>query len=271
MTDQLLSLLSGEQIKELGLVEHGGEGFFRASTYDLSIGEIIPHGGIPSDKSTFLLAPGGMVRVISAEDLRLPDTITGHVLLKNQLCTQGVLAISIGVVDPGFVGPISSTLINFGRETCEVKKGDPFLRVSFFRCPQSERAKNSQKHTREGYLQRVRQEVLAYSGPTFLNMDAMTTKAAEKAFTSFKEGVIGGATVFGIVLALLAIFAPLGASWVDRYVTTHDQHDSQMEQKIENEVDARYEVRLKALSDQIDKLNQKSAATGQKNASANRQ
>jgi hypothetical protein len=68
-----------------------------------------------------------MVRVVSRESLRLPDTITGHVLLKNELCTKGVLAINIGVVDPGFNGPISSTLINFGRETCSVEKGTHYV------------------------------------------------------------------------------------------------------------------------------------------------
>lgn len=269
MDDQQLSLLSGEEIKELRLVEDAEDACFRASTYDLSIAEIIPSGGIPWENSKFSLSPGGMVRVVSKEYLRLPETITAHVLLKNQLCTQGVLAISIGVIDPGFEGPISSTLINFGRETCEIKKGDCFLRASFFRCPFSEKVKTAQKHTRSGYLQRVRQEVLAYSGPTFLNMEAMTTKAAEKAFQSFKEGVLVWATLWGIVLAALAIFAPLGASLVDKYVTRSEQHDAQMEQKIEKEVESRYESRLNALTEQIQKL--KPASTGQRNATTNRQ
>ena len=95
MSDQFLSLLSGEEIKQLGLVEDAREDLYRASTYDLSIEEIIPSGGIMPEGSKFPLSPGGMVRVISKEFLKLPDTVTGHVLLKNQLCTQGVLAISI--------------------------------------------------------------------------------------------------------------------------------------------------------------------------------
>jgi deoxycytidine triphosphate deaminase len=257
MADQLLSLLSGEQIKEEALVEGGDEGLFRASTYDLSIGEIIPCGGIPSSEPAFLLAPSGMVRVISKESLHLPDTITGHVLLKNQLCTQGVLAISIGIVDPGFEGPISSTLINFGREKCEIKKGDPFLRVSFLRCPPSGKAQKSQKHSREGYLQRVRQEVLAYSGPTFLNMDTIATNAAEQAFVSFRDGLVVWATLVAVLIAIIAIFAPLGASFVDRQVTSKEQHDVQMKQAIEKDVEERYENRLKTLSDEIDAINQK--------------
>lgn len=270
MNDQLLSLLSGEQIKQESLVKSAEEGLYRASTYDLSIGQIIPSGGITFDGPKFLLPSGGMVRVISKEGLCLPTTVTGHVLLKNKLCTQGVLALSIGVVDPGFEGPISSTLINFGRETCEIKRGDAFLRVSFFRCMQSEKAK-SEKHTREGYVQQVRQDVLAYSAPTFLNMDVMTTKAAKKAFKSFQKSVLWWATIFGFLIAFLAIFAPLGASFVDKSITAHEQDQTQMEIRIQSEVEARYDSRLKALSDQINELNQRTGATGKANAVKNRQ
>lgn len=123
-----------------------------------------------------------MVRVISRETLHLPDTITGHVLLKNDLCTRGVLAINIGVVDPGFEGPISSTLINFGRNKFPVEKDTPFLRVSFHRCPSSPQAKHSVKYDRPAYLKRVKQEVLAYSGSSFLNMEATADEAAKKSF-----------------------------------------------------------------------------------------
>jgi hypothetical protein len=131
-------------------------------------------------------------------------------------------------------------------------------------------AKKSQKHTREDYIRRVRQEVLAYSGPTFLNMDTMTTRAAEKAFSSFKEEVIAWATVFGVVLALLAIFAPLGASYVDKFVSSKHDHDVQMEQRIAKDVEAQYEARLKSLSDQVEQLSKKPAPSGSADANANR-
>ncbi len=271
MADQQLSLLSGEEIKTGALVEQGEEKLFRASTYDLSVGDIIPSGAGISGDSKYSLPPGGMVRVVSKESLKLPDTVTGHVLLKNELCTRGVLAINIGVVDPGFEGPISSTLINFGREACVVEKGTPFLRVSFHRCPQSPKAKASAKYDRETYLKRVKQEVLAYSGPTFLNMDAMTAKAAEKAFVSFKEGLVLWATLVAVLLALLAIFAPLGASYVEKYVVAREQRETQIEQAVEKKLEERYENRLKALSDQVEELRKATEKPGQRNAPTGKQ
>jgi dUTPase len=254
MATPSLSLLSGEEIKSLKLVENSSDdNLYRASTYDLSIGEIIPAGSV-SGGSEYRLPSGGTVRVVSKELLKMPNEITGHALLKNELCRKGVLAINIGVIDPGFEGPISSILINFGRESVVVKQGDPFMRISFHRCPASPKAAKGAKYNREQYISNVRQEVAAYMAPTFLNMEETTKKAAEKAFVSFKEGLVIWATLVAVLLAGLAIFAPLGASYVDKYVTARDQRETELEQKIEKKVEESYEGRLKALSDQVQEL-----------------
>src|SRR5205823_6558568 len=110
MSIPTLSLLSGEDIKSLNLIQDStNDNLYRASTYDLSIGEIIPS-GYWSGGSEYKLPSGGTVRVVSKESLKLPNDITGHALLKNELCRKGVLAINIGVIDPGFEGPLSSIL-----------------------------------------------------------------------------------------------------------------------------------------------------------------
>ncbi|HEY1580485.1 MAG TPA: hypothetical protein VGF82_25770 [Terracidiphilus sp.] len=254
MATQPLSLLSGEEIKSLALIENSAdENLYRASTYDLSIGEIIP-AGPASGGSEYNLPPGGTVRVVSKESLKLPNNITGHALLKNELCRKGVLALNIGVIDPGFQGPISSTLINFGRGDFAVKQGDPFLRISFHRCPPSSKADKSAKYDRKDYISRVKDEVAAYMTPTFLNVEATAAKAAKTAFGSFKEGLVLWATIVTVLLAALAIFAPWGASLMDKYVVARDQRELQLEQTIEKKVEERYENRLKALSDQVEEL-----------------
>ncbi len=255
MAAQPLCLLTGEEIVSENLVEGGEDRLFRATTYDLSVGDIIPADGEVCGQAKYSLPPGGMVRVISKEVLRLPPTITGHVLLKNALCSRGVLAINIGVVDPGFEGPISSTLINFGRRKYDVTKGIPFLRVSFFRCPESPRAARSKRYDRRTYLEKVSEEVLAYSGPKFLNLDELTAKAAETAFGSFKDSLVLWGGLVAVLLALLAIFAPLGASFVDKYLASQDQQ--KLEERIKDD-----ESRIKDLSDQIRYLKNNSDAPG---------
>jgi dUTPase len=258
-----LSLLSGEEIKSMKLVENSSDdNLYRASTYDLSIGEIIPARSSVAVGSSFSLPPGGTVRVVSKETLKLPGDITGHALLKNELCRKGVLAINIGVIDPGFEGPLSSILINFGEKDFVVKPGAPFLRISFHRCPVSPKAAKSFKYTREQYISNVRDEVAAYMAPTFLNVDVTAQKAAARVIDSFRNTLVIWATLFAVLLAALAIFAPLGASYVDKYVVARDQRQAEVEQAIEKKVEERYETRLNTLSEQIEDLKRMQKQTG---------
>jgi hypothetical protein len=153
--------------------------------------------------------------------------------LKNELCRKGILALNIGVIDPGFQGPLSSTLINFGREDFVVKPGSSFLRISFHRCPVSPMASKSAKYDREQYIMRTKGEVIEYLAPAFLNMKEATDVAARKALESFKTALFGWATLAAVLLALLAIFAPLGASFVEKHLVDQDERQSQLERAVE--------------------------------------
>jgi dCMP deaminase len=83
-------------------------------------------------------------------------------------------------------------------------------------------------------------------------MEETTRKAAEKAFVSFKEGLVVWATLVAVLLGALAIFAPLGASYVEKYLARQEQQD--LEQKVEKKVGELYDSRLKTLSDEVEKL-----------------
>jgi deoxycytidine triphosphate deaminase len=266
MTNAQLSLLSGEEVKASRIVVDGSDDLYRASTYDLSVGVIIKPG--TGEKSASIvddyeLKPGGTVKVVSKELLKMPDTITAHVLLKNELCRQGILAINIGVVDPGFEGPIASTLLNFGRQDFPIKKGDPFLRVSFHRCPESPLARKSAKYSRDDYLRRVREEVQAYAAETFLNLDVATERAAQRAFGSFQQTLVVWATIAAIFLTIVAILAPLAASYAEKSIISRDQSEQrELERVIQNAIEERYDAQLKALAEQVETLQRSILAPG---------
>ncbi len=257
MPNQDLGLLSGEEIKREGLIIDGTDALFRASTYDLSIGEIIP-GGKHSQPMTaageYRLRPGGMVRVIARESLKLPDGFTGHALPRNTLCTRGVLAINIGIVDPGFEGPISSTLINFGDADYVLKPGEAFLRLSFHRCPKSPKADDAQAWNREEYSEEARKQVLAYLGTHFLNIDETAKKASEVAFGKFKGALVIWATVAAVVLGLITVLVPLGASYTDHYLSGRLEWQAQEEKAVEERVEARNDAQMKRLVDEVAQL-----------------
>lgn len=103
----------------------------RGSSFDLTVGTILDHNGNKVD-GPFVLKPGYMVQVVSAEVFKLPDAVTGHVTYKTALTRRGIWALTVGIVDPGWNGPVTTTLLNFSRIDCAVAPGDAFLRVSFF-------------------------------------------------------------------------------------------------------------------------------------------
>jgi hypothetical protein len=88
-------------------------------------------------------------------------------------------------------------------------------------------------------------------------MDATAEQAAETAFGRFKTDLVIWATVAAVLIALVAIFAPIGASLVDKYLGRNEQQrETQLEEAIEKKLDERNEARIKALSDKIDECRQ---------------
>jgi dUTPase len=257
MPDKDSGLLSGEEIKNEGLVVNPSDAMFRASTYDLSIGAIVPGGKRPlalEANGEYRLAPGGTVRVVARESLNLPDGITGHALPRNTLCTRGVLAINIGVVDPGFRGPISSTLINFGAADFIVKPGESFLRVSFHRCPKSPKSALAKKWDRDDYVEEARLQVAAYSAATFLNLEETVKQAGAAAFGKFKEALVLWVTIAAVALAVVTVLVPLGASYTDRYLSNREKWQAETEKTIQQKVEERDAARIQMLVDEVKQL-----------------
>ncbi|WP_424032180.1 hypothetical protein [Methylocella sp.] len=73
-----------------------------------------------------------MVQVVSTEVFNLPRTVTGHATYKTELTKNGIWALTVGIVDPGWNGPLATTLLNFSRCDHAVALGDPFLRITLF-------------------------------------------------------------------------------------------------------------------------------------------
>jgi hypothetical protein len=96
--------------------------------------------------------------------------------------------------------------------------------------------------------------VLAFSAPTFLNLDETVSKAGDRAFGKFRDNLIIWVAVAAAVLAVITIFVPLGASYADRYLTDRRQWETETEKSIQQRVDSRYSEQLKGLSDEVSRL-----------------
>jgi deoxycytidine triphosphate deaminase len=185
-------MIVGKQILERALVTGGGEGNLKNSTFDLTVGEIVPIGKKairerrknPNIEAVFL-EPREMVWVLSKEQFNMPGDVTGFATLRTTFTKQGILALNVGIIDPLFKGPISTALINFSDRPREIRLGDKFFRVAFF--PHSDvsafhpRDENIDRTAYTRYLESVS---YADFSPSFLNIPKFDDEYYFKKFWS---------------------------------------------------------------------------------------
>lgn len=204
-------VLSREQIERAGVVVGAVPESKRSTTYDATIGEIISEGVFIEAKS-FTLEKRGIVWVVSNEEFNFEPTKTGLATLKTTWTHKGVLALNVGVIDPGWYGPLATALVNFSASKITITKGDPFFRVMVF-----SNANTACKRVRKeklAYLDEIREKSRLFS-TTFLDMHSLVDEVAQSVFKLPKLAV--GIGFAGLMVALAAIFAPIAFDvWKDK-------------------------------------------------------
>lgn len=218
-------ILTAVEIASDNLVRNG-VGSNRSTTYDATVGLIV-RSGRALKANTFTLPPRGIVWVISKERFHLPNTVTGLATLRTTWTHQGVLALNVGIIDPGWEGPLATALVNLSNSDFDISVGDPFFRVVF----------NRHAATSTPVIHRTddeyRQDILGHSrvyGKTFLAMDTLVSEVSDKVLGLPR--FVYRFTAAAIAIALIAIFVPISYSvWID-----HDQDRAkivQMQREIE--------------------------------------
>lgn len=176
----------------------------RGSSFDLTIGLIFDHEG-KRVYEPFALKPGRMIQVISAEIFDLPNNVTGHVTYKTDLTKKGIWALTVGIVDPGWRGPISTTLLNFSRVDYCVVPGEAFLRVSMFEHEAVSHNKLPASIPVSQYWNDVEKVAKVQFSPSFLNSDEIAKKAGDKVLNRIRKEALVWVTVIALFFAVLQI------------------------------------------------------------------
>jgi deoxycytidine triphosphate deaminase len=110
-------MIVGDDILTRGLVTGGTVENLKNSTFDLTVGAIIPIGKDAvrtrtrararreEPLTTYFLEPREMVWVLSKEEFALPKDVTGLATLRTTFTKQGILALNVGIIDPFFSRP----------------------------------------------------------------------------------------------------------------------------------------------------------------------
>jgi deoxycytidine triphosphate deaminase len=177
----------------------------QGSSFDLTIGHIYNSDGEPII-GPFKLKPNHMVQVVSAQVFNLPNDVTGHVTYKTSLTSEGIWALTVGIVDPGWDGPIATTLLNFSKIERSIAPGDPFLRVTLFEhAPVSSNQCREAKGGVGAYLRRVQEDASSIFPKTFLNQKVLARRAGERAASKMRKQAWGWAGVIAAIFALAQI------------------------------------------------------------------
>lgn len=254
-------LLGKDAIKARNIVHGSDDQKYNPASYDLSVGIIIPPGGIPIKDEHYSLPPhGGMAEVISQESLVVPDDILGYASIKTAVSDQGALAINIGIIDPGYKGLISTTLINFSKSELVLKKGDSFLRLTFHEVrltppPQSVEdvtsidkavvppvTQSASDKRNDDYIRRKRLKATHHFSNTFLDLEKTAEKAADKTFEKWAKGTF---VLFPILLLVFtAVTFALNFIW-PRFPATVSEVD--LRRAVEDVVEKRLAANRTAL------------------------
>jgi deoxycytidine triphosphate deaminase len=244
-------LLSGEEIKKRNIIENSLDAGFRASTYDVRIDKIISVSG--EEHTFFRLKPQGMVLVISKERVKLPPEIHGYATVKTGRCHDGILATNIGIIDPGYVGLVSSYLINFGKNDFYLSAGDAFLRLAFHEFTPGANPPLAPSTDDESYVNERKREIVASLSETFLDLPANIKRVTDEVFSSGLKKFFVWAPVAALGLTIIVFAVTLGVTYGGREVPSREQLKAEFASEVRDKYYKNIEERLTKLEEKAQK------------------
>jgi Deoxycytidine deaminase len=180
-------MLNYEEIRKLNIIQQCALKNYKNASYDLRVDKIITPDG--KEQDTYSIKPNCMVVVVSQESVTVPENVIGFAYVKTSLSQKGIMANNIGIIDPQYSGPLSSVLINFGKEEYELSKDDPFLRITFtdFKTPHTKISIGYGPFESKEYLINRKGDAQSYLGNSFANIDYIIKEAQKEIQTHYRS------------------------------------------------------------------------------------
>lgn len=232
-------LIVGDDIIKKKFLKGADAKNIQDSSYYLTIGAVVPPDGcetgfdVDNPTQNFVLEPGAIATIVSKEVFQIDgDNVTALVTLRSSFTKQGLLALDVGLVDSGYVGPIGSVVINFSKDKVPLYRGDQFFRVIFIshdKVPEGFKFKGSRpKFSPEDYIKSRHSDLVKNFPSTFLNTNLLANNIREDLEVSVADQIkrdiardflvsfwrnYSVRILLGLIAFIFALFA--GYSWVD--------------------------------------------------------
>lgn len=195
-------VLTKKEIKDRKIIQSDAEKNYTNISYDLTVDKIITRKG--KIFQNYEVPPNSLVTIISKESVVIPKNIVGHAYVKTSLSQKGIMANNIGLIDPDYSGSLSSVIVNFGKSTYPIKKGDTFLRLSFTNIRDiDEKDFVDRKFSKDlgDYLNSQRSNSMEYLGNSFVNVNKIIKNASKEV----RNSVIRYTARIGLIVGILAL------------------------------------------------------------------
>jgi dUTPase len=196
--------LSGDDIQKGKFIDNADPAGFRPASYDLHVGHIIKAGSVGTGDTT--ISPQQMFILISKERVKVPSGHVAYAMPKTSLCNKGILVLNTGIIDPGWEGKISTTAINFDKDSIEIRPGDAFLRVVFHQLGPVAAAISTSGMVDKEYIEDRRKASEDYP-KTFLDIERNVGELQERVATK----VLGQQN--NLILLVLSVLSILFFLW----------------------------------------------------------
>jgi deoxycytidine triphosphate deaminase len=212
LSDQELLKLDPEIVRGLDRSgdPYGANSKIQPASIDLTIGEIfLPEmsegqkGSIEWPFHSYILGSGHTAILQTNEELDLPSDLAAIGFPPSRVSSKGLLMTNPGHVDPGYKGRMKFTVINMGRESFPLEKGDRIVTLLFFRLVPP--AKKSFSERNPNFQGSVGHDELSKLATDFLDIESRAENKAKKylaigsAFTVGVPIIVAGIMVFGSI------------------------------------------------------------------------
>lgn len=115
---------------------HSYKSSYQPGSVDLHVGDIFQPNKKDKEsnkvKKRLNIKPGETILVKTLEEIDLPLNIGGICFAPARLSLKGILIVNIGHIDPGYSGKLHFTIVNLGKDSFTIEKGNMLATMLLF-------------------------------------------------------------------------------------------------------------------------------------------
>ncbi len=159
--------------------------------------------------SQFELKPSQMITAYTKEQINLPNNICALLNAVNKKAREGLFLLNLGHIDPGWRGPLTVTMVNYGKKPIVLTAGEPIASITFFRLttPVDENYMYKKVFlSSKPFIENLQGVVGMHIPTTFFDVDRLVDEKVTKALHEYKKHAFRSEIkVFAIVILVVTI------------------------------------------------------------------